>query len=353
MTDDLSIIPRTIESQRGMYWNAVVGRLSISYVFRGWFKGEVGMLNSTVLEVVIGLMFVFLMLSVACSLLNERIQSVLEKRARMLEAQLRKLLVGDPQAAADPKASELFEGVTQHALVRAIAHSPRHLPSYLPSSTFALALFDTLLPADGAQPATFKRLREEILKLPPSAGRESLLALLSSAEYDLPAARAAVERWFDSAMDRLSGAYKRHISGWLFALGFGLAAAINADTIQLVERLQNEDALRARVVAQAEEAGKTGKELPHNTDNFDSTDLLFWDTSLLATADEAPHYPRAMRAFEANRSWFLWAWLKIIGFAMTGLAVTLGAPFWFDLLSRLVNLRATGAKPAKAPAEAV
>lgn len=61
-----------------------------------------------------------------------------------------------------------------------------------------------------------------------SAPRTLLLALLNAAEYDLPAARAAMEHWFDTAMDRLSGVYKRHINGWIFALGFGLAAAITS-----------------------------------------------------------------------------------------------------------------------------
>lgn len=64
----------------------------------------------------------------ACSLLNERIQSLLEKRSRMLEAAIRKLLVGDELATA-PEASVLFNGVIQHALVRALAHSPTLLPS--------------------------------------------------------------------------------------------------------------------------------------------------------------------------------------------------------------------------------
>jgi hypothetical protein len=306
------------------------------------------MLNSTVLDVVVGLIFVFLMLSVACSLLNERIQSVLDKRSKMLEAAIRKLLGGDEQLDPAHEANGLFQGVAQHALVRAMAHKPLQLPSYLPSSTFALALFDTLVPADGEHPLTFKRLRDAIVLLPEGSGRASLLALLNAAEYDLPAARAAVERWFDSAMDRLSGTYKRHINVWIFVLGFGLAAAVNADSIQLVQRLEHEDALRASVVAQATQTSAAA--IPHSLDpaQLDATDLLFWETELVS-ADQAAAHPRAAREPELTRSWLVWLWLKIIGFGMTGMAATLGAPFWFDLLGRLVNLRATGAKPAKAP----
>ena len=40
--------------------------------------------------------------------------------------------------------------------------------------------------------------------------------------------------------------------------------------------------------------------------------------------------------------------LKVIGWLITGLAVALGAPFWFDLLNKLVNLRGAGPRPAPA-----
>src|SRR5262249_15694233 len=142
------------------------------------------MLNGTVLDVAVGLIFIYLMLSVACSLLNERIQSVLDARAKMLEVAIRKLL-GDEHGSP-------FDGVKDHALVRALAHGRIGMPSYLPASTFAHALFDTLVPADGEHPLTFKRLRDAILRLPRSS-RTALLTLTNSAEGDLAAARANVE----------------------------------------------------------------------------------------------------------------------------------------------------------------
>ena len=39
---------------------------------------------------------------------------------------------------------------------------------------------------------------------------------------------------------------------------------------------------------------------------------------------------------------------RIIGWLITGLAVSLGAPFWFDLLNKFMSIRGTGDKPAKA-----
>ena len=39
--------------------------------------------------------------------------------------------------------------------------------------------------------------------------------------------------------------------------------------------------------------------------------------------------------------------LKLLGVLMTGLAAAQGAPFWFDILGKLVNVRGTGANPAE------
>lgn len=295
------------------------------------------MWNGTVLDVAVGVMLVFLMLSIAVSLVNERIHSMLDTRATMLDGALRKML-------GDEHDSPVF-GVQDHALVRAINHTGRRMPSYLPASTFSQALFDTLVPADGDHPLTFKRLREAIQRQPPTS-RTALLALTSGADGDLDTARASVEHWYDSAMDRLSGAYKRHVTVWLIVLGFLAAAAVNADAILLVQRLEHESALRARVTAHAEKLDTT--KLPQLTDQADMTqlDLVFWDTDRMATSDaEAARYPRAMLQPEMSMTWLRWLLLKIAGCLMTALAVSLGAPFWFDLLGRLVNLRASGARP--------
>lgn len=302
------------------------------------------MFNGTVLDVAVGLIFIYLMLSVACSLLNERIQSILDTRAKMLEAAMLRLLGSEP--------SSPFDGVKDHALVRAVAHPRTGMPSYLPSSTFTHALFDTLVPADGEHPLTFKRLRDAILRLPKSS-RTALLTLTNSADGDLAVARSNIEHWFDNSMERLSGTYKRHITVWLFALGFVLAAATNADSILLVKRLEHEGALRAAVTARADKvdaaAFKAMQTPAVDAAMLDQLDLLFWDTEHMVTADSEATSPRALRQPELSASWIRWLVFKLMGFVMTALAVSLGAPFWFDLLGRLVNLRATGARPPPAP----
>jgi len=297
------------------------------------------MLNGTILDVAVGLILVFLMLSVACSLLTERIHSVLDTRAKMLEGALLKLLGKEPGSP--------FDGVKRHALVSAISHPRIGMPSYIPSSTFTQALFDTLVPDGREYQLTVKRLRDAITQLP-TTSRAALLVLVNAAEDDVAAARTHIEHWFDNAMERLSGAYKRHVTIWIFGLGFVLAAATNADSILLVQRLEHENALRATVTAQASEIDTAGQKLPLDQEQIDRMALLFWDTDHVVTAEQTARYPRALRQPEWSLSWARWLVFKIFGFLMTSMAVSLGAPFWFDLLGRFVNLRAAGAKPPTA-----
>jgi hypothetical protein len=55
-----------------------------------------------------------------------------------------------------------------------------------------------------------------------------------------------------------------------------------------------------------------------------------------------------MPAADVNLCWF---WLtKVLGWFVTGLALSLGAPFWFDLLGKFMNIRGAGPKPDRADA---
>ena len=47
----------------------------------------------------------------------------------------------------------------------------------------------------------------------------------------------------------------------------------------------------------------------------------------------------------------MWLIKKFAGWFMTGLALSLGAPFWFDLLSKFVNIRGAGVKPERQDAK--
>jgi len=37
---------------------------------------------------------------------------------------------------------------------------------------------------------------------------------------------------------------------------------------------------------------------------------------------------------------------RVLGWLLTMIAVSLGAPFWFDMLNKIINIRNAGTKPA-------
>ncbi|MES2774362.1 MAG: hypothetical protein V4722_09270 [Bacteroidota bacterium] len=78
---------------------------------------------------------------------------------------------------------------------------------------------------------------------------------------------------------------------------------------------------------------------------------LGWDFSKTDLNKEYLLIPNCIKT-NFNKVWFVFSetikhprnW---VGFLITALAITLGAPFWFDLLSKFVNIRAGGKSPAK------
>ncbi|EFC86444.1 conserved hypothetical protein [Parafrankia sp. EUN1f] len=179
---------------------------------------------------------------------------------------------------------------------------------------------------------------------------------------------ADLARWYDDAMDRLSGWYKRHITAFLLGYAILLSVAFNLDAIAITRALWQDGTVRqAAVAAAVAEVGTAGDDAATSSGTATGADAT---TDSDATVGEA-----AERSIEAVRDasglsipvgWVdasdrrddprevptsVGGWLlKIAGIAIACFALTAGAPFWFDLLGRLVNMRATGPKPRAANA---
>src|SRR3954465_8678678 len=103
------------------------------------------------LDVAIGIAFLYLIMSLIASAVAELIESLLHYRARDLERGIREFV-------RDPK---LVEEIYNHPLVNGLfkgqydANHKGRLPSYIPSSVFVLALLDAVesVPKAAAAPA--------------------------------------------------------------------------------------------------------------------------------------------------------------------------------------------------------
>ncbi len=403
--------------------------------------------GSTLLEVAIGVVFVYLLVSLLCSALNELIEALLKYRAKYLKRGIEQLL-------SDKKLADEF---FNHPLVKPLGKKP----SYISARTFSLALWNiaTTRVAEGKQVVAgvtqdVNSIRALLAGLDDAAFKDlkvSLITLIDEAETGvrnkglvLDAARKNVENWYDDAMDRVSGWYKRRVNFILIIMGLLAAFALNIDTIQITKALLYNDTLRKAVADSAEEYVRThptptptpaataaptqtptptptppnNATPPNNTTPGGATGTtaatptptptpdpqlaaeaqarlakakieqvrgelnslglpIGWpnkptpvpekmppitDEPYKSIGDEterkaqyetdAANHPSALAQYKADLAAYnkdpRWPspsgggwWLKILGIVLTGLAVSQGAPFWFDLLNKIIVIGST------------
>ncbi|HEY0393903.1 MAG TPA: hypothetical protein VGD01_05365 [Candidatus Elarobacter sp.] len=169
-------------------------------------------------------------------------------------------------------------------------------------------------------------------------------ALLSQAGGDSDKFLAAVENWYDDHMDRVSGWYKRKSHTILIVIGLLLAVLFNVDSVRLYTGLSCNSALRG---AAAIAAAKVSKETATTTAPGTAADAAFVTGMLNAVPIGWPDTPLSCTpaTLSQPQNAPLYLGTKLLGFIITMLALSLGAPFWFDTLSRLTNVRAAGNKP--------
>jgi hypothetical protein len=285
-------------------------------------------LGSSILEVALGLGLFFLLLAVICTSINEIVARVLALRARTLRTGVGELL-------GDPNVQGIAQSVYTHPLIAALER--KHRPSYIHARTFSAALLDTV--STGA--TTVAEVHAAIANNPnvPEDLKRQLAIIISDANDDLAALRQGIGVWFDDAMSRVGGWYKRKTQLITFAVATFLVLLLNADSLALADAMLKNPAAREAFVAQASALVPTG------TDGVPETDVAAVRAALdpigleLGWDDVDAGNPLGWYLAPAN-------WLgHLPGWAITIFAVLLGAPFWFDILSKVSNIRSTGQPP--------
>jgi hypothetical protein len=315
------------------------------------------MLGSEILEVAIGVIFLFALVSIICTAVREGIESWLKTRSAYLERGIRELL-DDP--AGDGLAKELYTHPVVYSLYSGAYDSKKvlgkgslawgrdGLPSYIPSRSFATALLDIAArgPSQGAtvgaqSPVTsFESIRANIDSLGNPAVQRVLLGALDSAQGDMDALKADLERWFDSTMDRVSGWYRRSTQRVLFLTGLAVAVLLNVNTITIADYLYRNEAARAVVIEQA-------KTPPGGTQDAAAVEARLDKLGLPIGWDAGWGSPRPGQGGIFNT-----CINPVLGLLLTALAATLGAPFWFDVMNKVMVIRSTVKPHEKSPEEA-
>jgi hypothetical protein len=267
------------------------------------------------IDAAIGMAFVYLLLSLVCSAVREAGESLAMRRAASLKSGLERLL--GPEVAQDLRQHPLVAALTNHASG----------PAYIPPPTFSAALLDIV--RDNANI--------------PGPLRQALGALeAASRDHPAPDAmrlRAAIESWFNSAMDSVSRAYRRHTHLWLAVIGVGVTIAMNADSIRMTSALLGNAGLRNAVAQSGEQLAAQVPSGQQAAGELRSLGMpIGWSG---VTRDNTLPWKEPWTGpwWRNARLLIQWHWA---GWLFTVAAISLGAPFWFDLLKRVASVRTAG-----------
>jgi hypothetical protein len=298
-------------------------------------------LDSTAFDVALGLIFVYLVLSLVCTAVNETAASIFAWRADTLREGIANLLGSDAERKkvyAHPIVSGLIRKRPRRWWNRWQRREERY-PSYIPANVFTAAVLNPV--KKGV--VVVGSVDDALAELPEGRPKQAMQMLWEQAAGDVNRFRASLETWYDEAMSRVSGWYRRRVQVWLWVWALAVSFGLHVDTIQIATALWTDDATRAAVVARAERAA--GQPLT--------------ETNLETAADnvqelEALRIPIGWSGSFPKGDWVHDAWVILLngfGMLLTAVALTLGAPFWFDLLKKVANVRSAGKAPTERPVE--
>ncbi len=286
------------------------------------------MLDHPVVDVTLGLALLYSVLSLVASVVKEWVSTLLSLRAKNLRKGIG-TLIGDDYA----------QRLYGHPLVSTLAKDKKK-PSYIGAETFASALVDLLAQDEDGNPVV--AMGDEAAKLVDRLGDDSALkpplrALTNLGAETVDDLRRQVAGWFDEGMNRVSGWYRRQTQLIIFAIGAVVAVSANASTVHVVQDLWRDDALRYAI---AQEAVTVASETV-SADSAQVADAIL-QSFPLGWEGEDP-----FGLHEGVQDWGAGTWIAhVLGWFFTAAAVSLGAPFWFDLLSKVAKLRGTGSRPS-------
>ncbi len=361
------------------------------------------MFSLNILEVVIGLSFIYMIFSLMTTSLTEFVAQILSMRSDNLRRGIRVLL-------NDWKETGLAGEFYDHPLVKSLSREGRVLwlaggknkPSYINPRTFVQTLLDIVINENPSQKFKSVKDLEQIVKAIQESSilsknpdvKEQLEIILDGAN-SVEEAYKSIENWFNDMMDRIGGWYKRKAHLVTLIISILVAVGFNVDSVALFNRLSNDPAVRTALVGAAQSAIQKELEATPSPESTPEPGAVPDLASTYAKVTElqqqvntsfqivgwqfppnAPIEPRlsglspeasqkAEETYKAELALYEAAvaaypnnplhipqttseWIsKIIGLGLTAIAISLGAPFWFDVLKRITSIRGAGNNPVE------
>ncbi len=294
-----------------------------------------------ILSILIGLVFVLLLFSMLSSALLELLDALFSLRGRHLRNTLENMLGDDAQ---DFFHHPIFKQLSYAASNRN-RMSDKTLPGWINKETFSAIVIDILGVKDKAA------LDATIEGMPKGDMRRLLQFLRQQSGDSLEGFQQKIEYWFEEVMQRATDWYRRNTRWWLFFIGIGMAGVFNADTIQIYRGLSANAAARDRLVELAENFAEDRDSIPAMQLGKKTPEQAMQEyVEIKAMYHQIVQSPLGLGWSSIEETNLIWWLLKFAGLLLTGLAVTLGAQFWFDILKNLLSLK-SGNVPQKLPTQ--
>lgn len=282
-----------------------------------------------ILEVVIGLIFIFYVLGSIVSLVTQWINESLETRGKALEKYLIKI-VGDKKLGdlvTLPQLQALRPIRYRNFLSVFNSATEAKKLEKVPVATLVDAYFDLAgLTANTELDAT--KLTELINKLPDSEGKQAFIQWLNQGVTGMEDLRKRTTAYFSGLMEQASATFRSNARSFVITLSILVTLLLGVDSIQVVRTLWLNAELRALAAAKAEMV------VQQEGTDATITDLLqelsdltinigWWRTELPTDADAL--------------GWLGFIVLKVLGLGLTAMAVSQGSSFWYDLLKKIAS----------------
>ena len=401
------------------------------------------MTGSIALDVVLGLVFIYLLYSLLATTLQEIVARWLGLRSHMLLRAVSRMLDdsnGMPTRLSffnyifqslenfsfffinNFKGRPFTKAFYEHPSIKYLGESDSNRkPSYLNPYTFSITLIDILRGPDYDGTQSQKDLiHNSIQNNTYNISPETLYQikmLFAESKGDVEKFRILLENWYNEVMNRCSGWYKKQNQQILFVIGFFIAFSFNVDTIAIYRILSDNKSAREDLVKLAIASGtkyeEQIKQIKNQTKNdtiklktltgadttIVTTSYYLSDTSLSQTRkfvmedvaktsnilglgwpdkdsckviEDLKNKNQSCKCSEAaklskeseakiesyNKKYYCQAnpyqsdksMIRILGWVLTALAISLGAPFWFDLLNKVTYIRSSIRPQLSSPA---
>lgn len=311
------------------------------------------MFGRTILDVAAGIVFGFLAISLFTSAAVEAINSLFNVRVTNLKTGIMALV-------SDPNFTGLAKQLYQHASINPLgpggADPLKNTPAYIDKMQFDSAMLDiTGLSALAATAAALKAqveaLNAQIAEISDPQIRQLLQGIVNRSAGDVERIKTELANWFDNAMDRLSGEFKRWTQVLTFVIAFIVALVVNLDTIRVGTLIWEQPALADKLKSPSLPSPAT----PKNADDAIQSGEVTLSVIAKMAEDGLPVGWPPGHFFEIRDDQGQWRalWVaspsilsrSILGWFITAIAALFGAPFWFDMLQSIIRLKGSGSSP--------